>query len=234
MKFVIFASENGPSTLLIMERAVHYVSNYQVLATMFILTCDRLICVLDTLKYGSRMTRKRMTIITAMSWVIIGGMGMGTAVSPMPLRHYLTEIGISIMVLYVVFAVITYTIIAVNVHRSKRLRQQPNREHQQRQVKFGKEFFVPFVLIISFITTYQIPLALHILLPWNGTTVKSRSKSLVYCFCRLLPYIGTLPDAITYVFFHKGYRENIKSIFAAKYCKPEPIPLEALRTRQTL
>ena len=43
--------EQESMVLLALERAIYYVSLYQILLTMYILTFDRMMCVVDPLKY---------------------------------------------------------------------------------------------------------------------------------------------------------------------------------------
>ena len=113
--------ENGYSMLLLAERVIYYIGHYQVLSMMFILTADRLVCVLDPLKYKSRMTRKKTKITMSASWVITVLMGVGIGASPMPLRNQLNGIPLIAMPLYIVFVLVIYIVIVERVSRRSKL-----------------------------------------------------------------------------------------------------------------
>ena len=49
---------------------IQNISIYELVLTMYILTLDRMICVVNPLKYKLRMTRTKIKIIILISWII--------------------------------------------------------------------------------------------------------------------------------------------------------------------
>ena len=52
------------------SRVIHNISIYELVLMMYILTLDRMICVINPLKYKLRMTRTKIKIIILISWII--------------------------------------------------------------------------------------------------------------------------------------------------------------------
>ena len=180
-------------------------SLFTLFFTMYILTADRLVCILTPLKHRIYFPRRRMKIVIMMSWIVSFLLGM--------LQYSLREIpviqhmAIGIGALYIILVIITYSIIIYKVQQSRR-RFRSSRTTQPRQVlKFRKEFLLPTMIIFNFIILFYVTLVL--------ITVTGRQQHYILQSCLLLQYFGLLCDPLIYVLLTKHYRD----IFVTK-CLP--------------
>ena len=190
-----------------------YVSNYELVMVMLLLTADRLVCVLDPLKYPTRMTRKRLMTALAVSWGISFTIGITRGVTP---SHYLRETITTMIYVfggsYVMFAIITYSYIMLKIRMSMQTFSS-----SRYRLRVRKEFLVPGVIILTFLFLYYIPYAVyHFIykqLDRTHSASEKRSHLVGYAICDLLPSVAYGADAFIYIIFTKRYRNIIINMF---------------------
>ena len=110
---------NREALIRIMSTSV-YIAHYQLLLVMIILTVDRLVCVINPLRYKSRGTRKRLIKVVAASWIFSSSIGITYFVTSNIAIQIVIATGIYLFgLLYVLFAFVTYSFIAIKQRRSR-------------------------------------------------------------------------------------------------------------------
>ena len=133
-------------------------SIFNLFFTMYILTADRLVCILTPLKHRIYFPRRRMKIVIMISWIVSFLLGM--------LQYYLREIpviqhmAIGIGALFIILVIITYSIIIHKLQQSRRRFRSSRTTHPRQVIKFRKEFLLPTMIIFNFIILFYVTLVL--------------------------------------------------------------------------
>lgn len=187
---------------------------------MLVLTADRLICVTNPLKYKMRMTRGRLKTILATSWIVSLCLGVTRGVTKnQNARKYITVSLYVIGILYVVFAVFTYSYIVIALRTSR----QRFRCVQCSIVR--KDYLLPGLIISSFVLLGYIPyMFIHFSyhqLNRTGHQFEPPKESLGYNICDLLPTCLCLVDALLYIFVSNRYRRTIMRMLCSTIRRPD-------------
>ena len=183
----------------IMNNCVFYVSYYGLIFAMFILTFDRLICVIDPLKYQSRMTRKRVGFLVAITWLI--SLSLGILVGYWRNTEATRTIASIADVSCFVFLLVSYTFIIIRLKKSRDLFKNINSESELSNRKsIRKEHLVPGVIVVTFLLFYCLPFVVE--------KAIGDHQALYLC-----GNVGLLTDPLTYIFLAKHYRNNVVRIF---------------------
>jgi hypothetical protein len=183
------------------------ISIYELVLMMYILTVDRMICVVNPLKYKLRMTRTKIKILILISWIISITLGVLRETIPYPGKKWINVIFTGIGVLYIIVVIVTYSIVIIRVKRSRELFRTTN---VNQEIKFKKEFLVPGLIILTLILFYAIPYPIYQLTPFNPRTLKEwQTQYIRDRVCEILQVFGLVIDPIIYVFLTKHYRDII-------------------------
>ena len=109
---------------------------------VYILTLDRMICVINPLKY------------ILISWITSTTLGELRETIPYPGGKWINNVLTGIAVLYIIFVIITYSTVIMRFTRS---REQFQSTGVNQRTTFKKQFLVPGVIILTFILFYAIP-----------------------------------------------------------------------------
>ena len=170
-----------------------WTSVYEILFMMYILTIDRLLCVLQPLKYTSRITRRRIRRAVYVSCV--ASIVLGILEHCFRTRYLLIGLGL----LYGVFVLITYTLVIVGVESSRRI-SSPDNAGLRRKVK-PKEVFVPGLIILSFVVLNCVP---HLVYYFVNSLSEVARKVL-----EIFMVLGLVVDPFTYVILASHYRKAL-------------------------
>ena len=104
----------------------------------------------------------------------------------------------------IITAIMTYYMIIVQI-KNARKRFRTGVPNQNRMVK--KEYLVPITLISSYLLLYIVPYLITNFSPRGGKTeFETRMVSVRHNTCLMLPQLGVIVDAFTYIFLGKQYR----------------------------
>ena len=167
---------------------INNISAYMLLVMMYVLTLDRLVCVVDTLKYKDRVSRRRIFISIGIALLV--SVVMGTLWKQKLLPKIVHNVAVSA---YLVLVGITYSLVVYKVTQSRRQLQARRTDKQI----FRKEFMMPGLIILTFIVSYTLP-----------TYMFNETKLPRYIF-KLLMATGLLTDPLLYIFLTKNYRQAL-------------------------
>ena len=188
--------ETLPSTEVV--DIISEILTFELLFIMYIITCDRLVCVMDPLKYNSRLTRKKVMMIITSTWVLAAILGVLLHV----LRFMWVEIVfVAFVALYIILTIITYTAIIISLRKS-RIKFGSNITDQRKKIK--KEFLVPSIIIATFVLLYIVPFATlrsSIGDSTGNNDVEFREEIYGDKVARTISAVGLLVDPLTYIFF---------------------------------
>lgn len=124
---------------------------------MYVITGDRLVCIINALKYQSRVTKRRLRIaITLTCCFSITMEVLSDRLSS------LVNINIFILIavgfVYVVLAITTYSLVFWQVKKSN---QQFNIMPRRNVESIKKRFLVPRIIIFTFLLLYIFPFTLY-------------------------------------------------------------------------
>lgn len=201
--FIMLFTEDGyPVSLsLKITRCLQWACGYFLSLGMYTLSFDRMICIINPLKYEARLTRERIRgiFVGCISFVITLFIYLFNReklfIFSARLIFYVAALMNGI---YVIFAMITYIVVFYKVRKSTRSVQSSG-VSQGEQMK--KLFLVPGIIIGTYIVFYVIPLALYLvkILPLEINVFEQ-------CVERLVADIGLIVDPLTYIFLGKHYR----------------------------
>ena len=160
---------------------------------MYILTGDRLIFVINPLKYKSRMTRKRMGKLIILCFVV--SITLGTLAETIIPNTWTRYIIIGVSAVYVIFTLMTYFFIFVALRRS---REQFEAAETNHRTVNRKQYLVPCLIILTFVCLYEIPYAIQ-----NDSNEN---------ICILFQILGLLCDPVIYIFLSPHYRKVLTKI----------------------
>ena len=202
----------------IFSRMVFYVASYGILLSMFVITLDRLVCVLSPFTYKSRMSRKRIQVLVLTTWLLALILGIGNAIHTSPdIRRNIYVLFLCLEGVYFLFIIVAYSLIIKKL-KDSRNRVNPDVRRNER-FKARKEILMPTVLVITYIIFDLVPPAVLSFHKTGGTLLVSR----------LLFQFGMATDAITYIFLTKHYRDQIIKVLC--YIRPRRINRSDRRTR---
>ena len=167
-----------------------WTSVYEILFMMYILTIDRLVCVLYPLEFNSLITRRR--IKTAVYVSCSASVLLGVLEHCFQTRYLLICFGL----LYGVLVFVTYTLLIVKVDHSRMLSDPDNAGLRGRR---RKEMQVSGLIIFSFLLLCCVPNLIHFFVD----SLSDGSKNLL----ELVMMLGLIVDPFTYVFFVTHYRQ---------------------------
>ena len=120
------------------------------------------------------------------------------------------------LLIYIIFSIGAYTFIAYKVYQSRNEFAQnisvagvDQQRVRNERTTFGKEFKVPLVIISTFLLFYVIPHTFIRFSDGRKSEIERRSEVPGYYLCYLSQVVGTIVDALTYIFLVKHYRKNI-------------------------
>ena len=189
-----------------------YFVGFQLLLLMHILTTDRLLSVLNPIRYTIYMPRCRMKKVIFVSWLISFVLGIIRNVVD-GIRFPMLCVTIVIALLYIVLVLVTYSVIIFKLRKSRQQFNPATRNQLYERIKFKKEYLVPTVIIVSFVMFYVIPTVLLVSVDLTYTTYQ----------CIMITFsLGCVADALAYVFMTKYYRSVIAQ--ACCICHRQALP----------
>lgn len=178
----------------------------EVVLIMFILTLDRLICVIDPSKHQSRLTEGKVKTLVFVTWIIsTATLGLQIISTSFFLKVATLFLG-GISGIYLLFVICTYIAIVIKIKQS---REQFGESRDEQSKTFKKQFLIPTIIICVFVFLYMVPgfILAYILQysnensAWNVTLYKE--------ICLFLQGLGLIMDPIVYVLPTKQYRDMI-------------------------
>lgn len=177
---------------------------------MYILTIDRFVCITSPFKYKARLTRRKIKLvlftgsfISIICGICVSGLWRWSSV----LLKYAMLLAIGFNVIYVLLAMLTYSLVICSSRKSKTYFDKSGSFHQKVNIK--KQFLVPGIIIGTFLGFYMVPFAVnfrYVLTQPAKIDLRFRLWHMAICF-------GMLADPITYIFFCKQYRKSfLKSL----------------------
>lgn len=168
--------------------------------SMYILSTDRLVCVLNPLKYKVIMTHKLIKLQFLVASTIAAILGTIVFIINIDQRRYFVYFSFLLNIVYIVFAFATYIIAVFAIRRSKQLFGKSDRK---RKKVIKKLFFVPMVMMTTFIICFAVPLVMI-----YRQMITSRYDYALRLY-RLATSIGCVIDPIIYVLLSKHYRKAL-------------------------
>ena len=170
---------------------------------MTLLALNRFLEVYLNIKYNLMVNRKKMRILLVLFWVV----GILTAFLLVFLRSKYERISTTIYKFllpinegcFFFIAVVSYSYIwrKISVQRTK-TRRRMQQFHAQQKEYLRKNFFPPFLIIVSFITFVLIPDILNLIFVH---TLKLKEADLIKSILLVFYVTGFICDALIYIFF---------------------------------
>lgn len=184
---------------------------YQLVSLMYMILIDRLVCVIDPLKYKSRMTSTRLKLSALFTLLV----SLATAVFQATHAQYkekVCSVFIAIAVVHFILATYTYIRIFISVRKSRNQFGTPKANANNDSKDFRKRFLVPGVIVTNFVVFYIIPYSVY---RFTHRSVRQDAEMEVddYVFMkisRFLTVIGLGADPVTYVLLTKHYRDIVR------------------------
>lgn len=180
----------------------------QLVFIMFILTIDRLVCSIDALKYRYRVTKKRLRIAIAATFVF----SVTVAVSKEVVYYFFNDhyaLLDSFVYYFFMIAGIAYVLLAVVTYvfifwTTRKVSSRANRAGTVRSER--KRFLISSLIILTFLLFYVVPYTfhgkLHFKLDVFWTTIMDETT-------RTVMLMGLCADPVIYIFLSKRYRSVI-------------------------
>ena len=131
------------------------------------------------------------------------------------IRENITSIIYIFALLYVIFAIVSYTYIVIKVRQSRQ--QFQTSDDCQYCSRVRKDYLLPGMIISSYIVLGYIPyIFMHFSYHHHDRDsweLERRSHSIGYGICDLLPTMLCLVDPLTYILFANHYRKTVLYIF---------------------
>lgn len=165
---------------------------YQFLICMYILTVDRLVCVIDPFKYRTVITRKKILLAFLVATAVTLTCAFITIFVEYQYFIQFYIVFLCFCYIFVVLAFITYAIIFSRLRNSDNLFR--NNDEKKKTIKIC---LVAGIIILTFIIFYIIPGSLALRYKTLGPT------------WRLTFAIGFVVDPLTYILGVEHYRESL-------------------------
>lgn len=155
---LLLVDNNALELQLKVSRAFQWMFGSMLLFNMYVLTLDRLVCFVNPIRYKARLSRKKIKFIlfgcTVFS-TIIGAFEFIIEHYSSMMIQYLLYIVLTCKLVYVTFAVVTYTVAVNSLKKSStNLQATTNFLHEK---KMKKMFLVPGLIITSYLLFHIIP-----------------------------------------------------------------------------
>lgn len=199
---LLLVDNNALELQLKVSRAFQWMFGSMLLFNMYVLTLDRLVCFVNPIRYKARLSRKKIKFIlfgcTVFS-TIIGAFEFIIEHYSSMMIQYLLYIVLTCKLVYVTFAVVTYTVAVNSLKKSSTNLQATTNFLREKKMK--KMFLVPGLIITSYLLFHIIPFFVFLpkILSSHTNFYKQRSTPIFGHFI----LIG---DPLIYIFFAKHYR----------------------------
>ncbi|XP_057292488.1 melanocyte-stimulating hormone receptor-like [Hydractinia symbiolongicarpus] len=183
---------------------LHSAGNLALLFAMFLIITDRFLCISLHIKYGYIVTKQRLVKFTIAAWIISGLTAfLVIIVEDIDLHQYSYAVTITNGV-YVLIAVVVYSIIGLHLKRRRRNFQQNVRNGES--ITNAKQFIVPFLLVFTFIIFSSIPkcITTWCVLKCNKDNIDTE---FIFKIRGTLLICGFIIDPLIYVFLNKPLRD---------------------------
>ncbi|XP_057292487.1 adrenocorticotropic hormone receptor-like [Hydractinia symbiolongicarpus] len=177
---------------------------------MFFIITDRFLCISLHIKYVYIVTKQRLVKFIIATWIISGLAALPVIIGDIYFEHYYLilyyDLALTITdVVYVLIAVVVYSIIGLHLKQRRRNFQQNVRNGES--VTNAKQFIVPFLLVSTFIIFSSIPKC--IITWWVWKCDKDNidiNIEIIFEIRGFLIFCGYLVDPIIYVSLNKALR----------------------------
>lgn len=179
-------------------------SGISLLVGMYALTIDRMVCIINPIKYKSRISRKKTKLILLVGTIVIFILCTSSFLASYFLNS--TEVyllfGVFVFqVVFVILAAVTYSISFYKVLKARKTLHTPG---SNQETKMTKLFLVPSIIIGTYIVFYFFPLLVYVFM-----VLILKDKSINGLVARIIMLFGLIADPLTYIFFSKHYRDAI-------------------------
>ncbi|XP_057292486.1 melanocortin receptor 5-like [Hydractinia symbiolongicarpus] len=181
---------------------IEIAGNSSLLFAMFFIITDRFLCVSLHIKYSYIVTKQRLVKVIIAAWIISGLAALpAIIVEDIDLSPY--HIAMSITnVVYVLIAVVVYSIIGLHLKRRGRKFQQNVKNGES--ITNAKQFIVPFLLVFTFIIFSSIP---NFIITWWKPCYDIHKEIICLQAVYMFMICGFLVDPLIYVFLNKKLRD---------------------------
>ena len=193
---------------LVLE-CIHNLIIYLLILIMYVLTVDRLVMAMSPLKYKIRVSRRRVTVAIVFCWCFGITVAVAATFVPAEMKKYVDNFGWFLAASYLLLVPVTYVVIIHKIRQSRRAFVHA-RQPREGSIKFGKEFLIPTVLISTYIFLFAGPMLMQHFRIWHVLGRNSLEKFVIHSISLILPLIGTLADALTYVLLSSHYKQPLK------------------------
>lgn len=191
---------------------VYYATAIELVLICLILTLDRLVSVQYPFKYKAYVTRHKLKVILIATWCVSGVMGVLYGVFPFTIK-VLVLIFLFIAFLYLILAVITYSLILHKIRHPLRTVSSNSKNETVHKVRFKKQYMIPALIIATYFLFYAIPSLIQRF--WIRSNELTYYKFILHECLSILLDIGLICDAVTYVFLTKYLRQ----IICRQFCR---------------
>lgn len=203
---IMITMNNFPGFLGKLLRGFKWYAGAMLLVGMYLLTADRMACIINPLEYETRMTRKRTKIILIVASLFSFVAGVFVFIMDyleISIASYLVSILISVNIILILFFLVTY-ILAFHTIRKSNAEFHVYGENRRKKLK--KILLIPGIIITTYTVFYIVPFI--VLLP-QIFTFKIDYVSILYNrqIIEIVVHFGLIADPLTYIFFAKHYRD---------------------------
>ena len=191
-----------------------YIAMFQNVLNMFILTIDRLVCVINPLKYNVRVTMSRIKKVIFITWILSITFGVLKCAFPQ-FTGYCKFVVFFLYLLYIIVVLVTYSLVGIAIRKSN----EQFRPGLCMQEGLKKELVLPSAIIANFILFYLIPVAI--------LSIPVHVKVLYKTLCHLFIGVGLALNPIVYIIFIRQYREVLTNCWKRYRGKTEAREVQA-------
>lgn len=202
VNILLIITENDSYGLLSkILRSLQWCFGAMLVVGMHLLTVDRMVCIINPLRYETRLTRKRTKMILVVGNAFSFAAGVFVFIMDyleISIIRYLVSILISVNIIFIVFCLVTYSMAFYTVRKSNR-EFHGSVENERKRLK--KVLLIPGILISTYIVFYIIPYIIDLpqILNFEKDYYNRPVREIVVHF-------GLIADPLTYIFFAKHYR----------------------------
>lgn len=210
-----------------------YVTNtavyYQCFASMFLLTGDRLLCILLGMRYTIIWNFKKTIYVIAMTWFFNGIISIGMCVHMTVTMRTCKQlhacafnkvvylyVPTSLFVIFLAFTIFTYSVLFYKYVVSRRQFSMNSNENHRRTIKSAitnSKFFVSIMLISTFLLFMVIPASVATFYYIVAGTMPSMSY--IY-YLNISVLLSDTADGLIYVFLLPSVRKFLLQIITAQ------------------